>query len=449
MSDKGSSIFYSAEGFNPDSCYFRNGHIKLKQRELVRKALTISDELSDIDIILIIDFLHLHDRDYNLDGITRKLDAGVQEVVTRWNTNKDHSITHAEQEFLMRTLGWHDYCLACGILMAGGLVVCKIKADNADDRHSYYIVDTAQSVKSGVSVISDDALEIRLREAVKTMGTAWNALGKSIVPKHSNGNGVTAFEYAICAYPDWQLMDLDCLRTALLYSNFGKTPVPHVVHVLDKSSAGRLLMRNLYVVMEKILVLPKRLRDNKEYIVLIGLDRILSTYSLKDNCPHDAIIGYGLRYLESCGYCLDLLENDSANLSNISGSEAKYSLDGCSIDFIYDSILQDRHINNADVRSAVVSVCPKGLDTYAAISSAVNQALVVIKARDTKMITPMVRELVDTYIAGLNGTSETDPEITDWVLDRLTLHAMTSPSALKDDVHKVLEAARSPEPNYA
>lgn len=128
------------DGYTPDRCWFRNGYITKDMIGRLRDSIIGSDELSEEDCVLIIDYVRLKEEDTSIQSITSKLDYRLETIINKWQNNRGVQLDHADEEFVMRMLGWRDYCLLCGIISQGGSVSLRIKTVGENNqRHGYYI----------------------------------------------------------------------------------------------------------------------------------------------------------------------------------------------------------------------------------------------------------------------------------------------------------------------
>lgn len=131
------------DGYKPEKCWFRNGYITSDLIGLVREAIIGSDEMSEEDIILICDYMCFHMRPgtITVEEVVAKLDYKLETTINQWQNNRGVAMSHEDEEFVMRMLGWRDFCLMQGIISQGKNVQVKIKERPGHTCHGYYIVE--------------------------------------------------------------------------------------------------------------------------------------------------------------------------------------------------------------------------------------------------------------------------------------------------------------------
>lgn len=303
----------------------------------------------------------------------------------------------------------------------------------------------------------DEELEARLKEVLNALGNMEiGAEAKGVVPTRAVGKRARVLEYAVCAFPNWETMDIPKLCTALLSNRFRQSSADQAMQTLVRIPDGNLLLQNMRVFIRETVAIPKRLIIEDDYIDLISIERILTSYNRATIYSSErSLIGYGIRYLESQGWCLNLFKDGTAKLTKVytgrddTGVEIRYDTAGNSISYLYYAFLDEYHIGWDTVYDAVVKLSPVKLDTSAAVYAAVKQALKFIKMRDIEKISSSLRNIVGSCVTSLTGKIEPDPALVDFILDRISVYAIVGPTQLKDEVRMVLESDHSSEHNYA
>lgn len=136
-SASGDSLY--ADGFSPDNCWFRNGYIRTSMINDLRAALLNGDELSDVDCILTLSYLSIGQSECTPAILASYIDRQLQKVIDRWQSNRGVPYAYEEEEFLMRMLGWHDYCLLLSIISKGEMAALTVRISENGSKRGYYI----------------------------------------------------------------------------------------------------------------------------------------------------------------------------------------------------------------------------------------------------------------------------------------------------------------------
>lgn len=127
------------DGYSPDRCWFRNGYITGRLIGAVKDAVIGSDEWSEEDAILIVHYLGLKEGDSNIINIVSKIDDKLESVLNKMQDSSGTQWIREDEEFLMRMVGWEEYCILCAEISKGNRVSLGIKKVNSRPAHGYYI----------------------------------------------------------------------------------------------------------------------------------------------------------------------------------------------------------------------------------------------------------------------------------------------------------------------
>lgn len=142
-----------SDGYSPERCKFRNGYITGRLINAVKDSVIGSDEWSDEDAILVICYLDLKEHDSNIIDIVSKIDNKLESVLNDMQDRHSEEWVHEDEEFLMRMVGWEEYCILRSELSNGNNVSLGIKKVVGRPAHGYYINYGGRTITSKTAIL--------------------------------------------------------------------------------------------------------------------------------------------------------------------------------------------------------------------------------------------------------------------------------------------------------
>lgn len=110
-------------------------HIYNSVLDTVRNSF--SDSMSDADLVGIIFYLRLENKNITKNEVVSKVTSRLHELLNR--LKHSYNISDNDRSFLLCILGWKDYCLLMDNISNG--IICEIHTLATEDinRVSYYV----------------------------------------------------------------------------------------------------------------------------------------------------------------------------------------------------------------------------------------------------------------------------------------------------------------------
>lgn len=127
------------EGYKPDKCWYRGRYVTSGLIDLVRNCIIGGDEMSDECIILIALYLRI-DEEMKPEQILAKINYNADAILNRIQNNRGIKPSNEDEEFLMRILGWREFCILQSEIAQGGSVRLGISVDKKNNKNGYYLI---------------------------------------------------------------------------------------------------------------------------------------------------------------------------------------------------------------------------------------------------------------------------------------------------------------------
>lgn len=430
------------DGYTPERCWYHNGYVTASMMRKVLDVFIGSDVLSEEDVVEIIDYLGLYDDSLSLDQIIAVMDAKVDRISDIWKNAGGMGLKREDERFIMHMIGWREYCFALGVLSVAGQVEIRKKDENHSNRRSYYIVrvDSAETSGAAAEAVLDKRLADRVSEFTKADAQKIIDHYRDIIP-----NGVMPevdkLRYAICTLPNWNNVNPGALYEMLLRQETDKVYVEAARSKLVNARFGQCFLDALCTYAREYLVAPNSIKDNIEFLQRSMLFRVLRGRFVSKSAEIDALIGYGVQYMESFGWRLDIFKNGTHSIVNLNKDpkwdtqSIIYSENSCTPWYVIARLLDEHRLYTDSIYRRVLGMCPGYLESTPAVNKAFTQALKFIKAKSVDMLSCKVRAVVNDYIDSKWMMAE---QTKDSVAEALSLNALLSPAHLKAEVDEIV-----------
>lgn len=125
------------EGYSPVKCWNGSGYITIEMRNKVRDAIKGSHEMSDEDIVFLIEFFKFYDgfegdvQSVIVDGVTRTF----QHMMNHRGEASDYN----DVLTLRIILGWNDWCLMQSIIASGERAKICMSSYGKNDKAAFWV----------------------------------------------------------------------------------------------------------------------------------------------------------------------------------------------------------------------------------------------------------------------------------------------------------------------